>query len=288
MNNNNETAVAPANKNNLEVRNSAQAVSIREQLACIPISRETGIQISNIGQATLIADLLVKGGYAPKGASVEFATVAILQGALLGLNPIQSLQNIAVVNGRPTLYGDGMAAVVKSSKSFAGEKVEYVKGEKDNPLACVFKVWRRVNDKDVETEETFSVADARRAGLWPEFDEKGNLVRGKIGPWKTNPKQMLFNRARAFAYRHAFPDLLQGIRCYEEERDIIDITPEPETRKETMPEKTQSKLRATLHLPAPAPAESIQVPKAQPKEVAPVAGATVEPVASETIPGLDN
>ena len=258
MNETASSAVAetPKNKNNLEVRNSSLAISLREQLSAIPISRETGIQIANIGQATLVADLLVKGGYAPKGASTEFAAVAILQGALLGLNPIQAIQAIAVVNGRPTLFGDGMAAVVKSSKVYVGEKVDYFNGPNDES-GYRFTVWRRVGDKDVETTEQFTVADAKRAGLWD-----------KIGPWRTNPRQMLYNRARAFAYRHAFPDLLQGIRCYEEERDIIDVTPVEPARPAPAPAKTQSKLRETLRLPAPTPAETVQTAAKEPAAAA--------------------
>lgn len=55
----------------------------------------------------------------------------------------------------------------------------------------------------------FSVADAKKAGLW-----------GKQGPWQQYPARMLQLRARGFALRDAFPDVLRGIISAEEARDM--------------------------------------------------------------------
>ena len=249
--------------------------ALRQQLAAIPFSRETGIQLRDIGNACALAELLVKAGFAPKGASVEYATVAILDGAMLGLNPMQAIQGIAVVNGRPCLYGDAFAAVVKSSPVFGGEKIETI-GSGDEAGIRV-TVWRK-GGEETPTVEQFTVADAKRAGLW-----------GKQGPWTQYPRQMLKHRALGFAYRQAFPDVLKGIRMAEEERDVIDVTPiaggqvAPLDRADPIAPKQKSKLRAALALPAEKPA-AVDLPKAEPKEVAPVPGATIEPVEAEATP----
>jgi hypothetical protein len=64
----------------------------------------------------------------------------------------------------------------------------------------------------------FSVADARAASLW-----------GKAGPWKQYPQRMLQMRARGFALRDDFADLLRGVMSAGEARDIPrgmpDVTP---------------------------------------------------------------
>jgi hypothetical protein len=57
----------------------------------------------------------------------------------------------------------------------------------------------------------FSVEDAKRAGLW-----------GKQGPWSAYPKRMLAMRARGFALRDAFPDVLKGLISAEEAQDYPD------------------------------------------------------------------
>jgi hypothetical protein len=57
----------------------------------------------------------------------------------------------------------------------------------------------------------FSVEDAKRAGLW-----------GKQGPWSAYPKRMMQMRARGFALRDAFPDVLKGLITAEEAQDYPD------------------------------------------------------------------
>jgi hypothetical protein len=60
----------------------------------------------------------------------------------------------------------------------------------------------------------FSVTDAKKAQLW-----------GKGGPWSQYARRMLQMRARGFALRDAFPDVLRGLITAEEAQDYP--TPEP-------------------------------------------------------------
>ena len=48
--------------------------------------------------------------------------VAVQWGFEIGLAPMQALQNIAVINGRPSLWGDSLLALVKGHKAFAGAR----------------------------------------------------------------------------------------------------------------------------------------------------------------------
>ena len=41
--------------------------------------------------------------------------IAIMHGLEVGLSPLSALQRIAVINGRPTIWGDGALALVKAS-----------------------------------------------------------------------------------------------------------------------------------------------------------------------------
>jgi hypothetical protein len=60
------------------------------------------------------------------------------------------------------------------------------------------------------------VAEAKKAGLW-----------GKQGPWTQYPRRMLQMRARGFALRDAFPDVLRGLVTAEEAADYTHVEPEP-------------------------------------------------------------
>ena len=130
--------------------------------------------------------------------------VAIQLGLEVGLLPMQALQNIAVINGRPCIWGDAQLALVRGSGH-----LEWMKEQGDMDYAtCEVK---RYGEPNVVTQ-TFRKADAERAGLW-----------GKVGPWKQYPKRMLQMRARSFALRDLFPDVLKGIQSREEAQDIIDV-----------------------------------------------------------------
>jgi hypothetical protein len=163
--------------------------------------------IQTIEQAFRVADMMVHAGWTKLGR--EQACVAILHGATLGLTPFQSVQGIAVINGRPTLWGDALVAVVLASGQCEACDCEMSgKGEERVATATA----GRKGHKPIQ--RTFSVADAKKAGLW-----------GKSGPWTHYPERMLMQRARAFALRDAFADLLQGIQIREEVDDYAQPIP---------------------------------------------------------------
>jgi hypothetical protein len=159
----------------------------------------------SMDEAYRLATAIVRAGMAPKDMNTpEKAMVAILQGLEVGLKPMQALQRIAVVNGRPTIWGDGAIGLVRGSGlcEYVNERIE---GEGDKRVAiCEAK-------RKGETQPTirkFSVDDAKKAGLW-----------GKAGTWSQYPERMLQMRARAFALRDLFADVLGGMHIREEVAD---------------------------------------------------------------------
>lgn len=155
----------------------------------------------DLNEAMRFADMLAGSSIVPKDyiGKPGNCLVAIQWGMELGLQPMQAMQSIAVINGRPSLWGDAMLALVKAHPAF-----EWIKEECDGSVAiCTIK--RR---GEPEVSQTFTIDDAKRAGL-----------TGKQGPWTQYPKRMLQMRARGFALRDAFPDALRGVVSAEEARD---------------------------------------------------------------------
>lgn len=139
--------------------------------------------------------------------------VAIMQGLELGLSPIAALQSIAVINGRPCLWGDGALGVVRGS----GLVESFDETDDGETATCTIK--RRGEPTAIIRK--FSMADAKRANL-----------TGKRGPWQDYPQRMRQMRARSWAMRDGFADVLKGINVAEEVQDIPaqpmrDITPAP-------------------------------------------------------------
>ena len=185
------------------------AVSIiPDSAASIALTAKGQMVLRSVGEAAGFASLMVSGGMLPKGVSPAQAVVSIIAGASVGLNPFESVQSIAVINGRPSLYGDGMKAVVQGSGVWESEKVDWYKGADGNIVACQVTVKRKGNPEPIIGR--FSEKMARKAGLW-----------GKAGPWTQYPDRMMLARARAFAYRDGFADILKGVRSAEEEGDIL-------------------------------------------------------------------
>lgn len=155
---------------------------------------------------------LVPKAYKGQPANVM---VAIHMGMDLGLKPMQALQSIAVVNGFPSLWGDGALAIVMASGQL--EEIEELSPEetiRENTGRCIVK---RKGMRSIT--RTFTKMQAQQAGLW---DKRGR--DGQPTPWITYPGRMLQMRARALALRDLFPDILRGFHIGEEVQDIP-VTP---------------------------------------------------------------
>lgn len=128
--------------------------------------------------------------------------IAIQWGGEIGLKPLQAMQSIAAVNGKPSLYGDaGKAMLLAHGCIIEEDDTELVKA--NGRARCVI---RRRGRPPVQ--RTFSIEDAKTAGLW-----------GKEGPWRAYPYRQMAWRAFWFAARDAAADVLRGMGGYEEALD---------------------------------------------------------------------
>jgi hypothetical protein len=178
-----------------------------------------------------LATVIFKAKMAPKSLdSVEKITVAIMHGMEVGFTPMAALQSIAVVNGMPAIWGDGMLALVESSGLLEDKEEHCEIDAKGEPSLAVCRV-KRVG-RDRWYEQTFTQAEAIRAGLW-----------NKQGPWQQYRRRMMIWRVRGWALRDAFPDVLRGLRSAEEALDMVDITPRPA-------EPTREQFRIPRDVPA--------------------------------------
>lgn len=174
-----------------------------------PMKYESGAVIPrDADEAYTVACQLANSGMVPRAyqGRPDMILVAIQMGSELGFSPIMALSSIAVVNGTPCMWGDGLLAKVLDDELMEDidETFEGEYGKDDFTAICT------VSRKGMKKEKvrSFSIADAKLAGLW-----------SKSGPWKQYPKRMLQLRARAFALRDVFPDVLKGLKVREEVED---------------------------------------------------------------------
>lgn len=168
------------------MNNTTQIQSQTVNFGLMPKTFEGAMQFANI---------ISKSSLLPRDYQNNPGNIlsAIQYGSEIGLSPFQAMQSLAVINGRPSLYGDALLALVRSSGL-----LEYCKEEiiDDNKAVCTVKR----KDEPIEIIREFSKEDAKKAGLL-----------NKSGPWTLYPKRMLQMRARAFALRDGFADVLRGL-----------------------------------------------------------------------------
>lgn len=197
-------------------------------------NRPASMAPTSMGDMMRLADMLAQSEMVPKAyqRKPQDIMVALLWGNEVGLGAIQSLNNISVINGRPAIWGDGALALVRGHPACVSIN-EGIEGEGD-AMVGFCEVTRR---GEKPQRRTFSVADARKAGLW-----------NKQGPWVQYPQRMLQMRARGFAIRDVFPDALRGVITAEEAQDM------PVTRDvpNLTPPQPGSPAAAVLALQAPA------------------------------------
>ena len=158
-----------------------------------------------------MAEALLGSGLCPKvgrksdrrDMTVQEVFVMLQLGDELGLAPMQAVQGIAVVEGRPAPMYQVMLAVCRSSG-----KLEEYREDIDEERAIV--TVKRVGDPEPLTA-TFSHKDAVRAGLLAN------------PTWQKYPRDMMRNRAGGRALKIAFADVLAGIALEDEiEAELAD------------------------------------------------------------------
>jgi hypothetical protein len=187
-----------------------------------------------------LAQWIAKSDLAPRDYKdkPQNVLIAMQMGLEVGLSPMQSIQNIAVINGRPSIWGDSMLALCQNHRDF--ESIDENQSTQEKGV-CIVK--RRGMEPQTRT---FTVDDAKKAGLW-----------GKQGPWQTSPARMLKLRARAFALRDTFADALRGLQSAEEQRDVVETTAVVEVQQ---PQRASAKAEITNTPPEVKRAEPTATP----------------------------
>lgn len=194
-----------------------------------------------------LVSMYVKSGVLPK----RFENVAQAMTALHFASEhfpgmeMTALRNIAVIDGNPCLFGDLPLAMVQRHPEFALID-ETLVGLGENGMVvdttqAVCKVVRAKESGNLEITRGFSVADAKLAQLWAR------------GTYQKYPKRMLQMRARSWALKDSFADVLMGIGIVEydsnkdpNERDVSSEKIEGLNKIMNLPERPREASEAGL------------------------------------------
>ncbi len=178
--------------------------------------------IRNIDDLSRLSNMLAKSGFFADAKEAAQCGVKVLAGMELGFGAIASMVGVHIINGKPSLGANLMAAAVKRSG-----KYNYRITHHDND-GCTIVFYE---NGEAIGESTFTRDDAQAAGA----------LDGKNGhTWKKFPRNMMFNRAMSNGVRWYCPDIFAGSVAYtpeeldcevDEEGNTVDVsitdTPQP-------------------------------------------------------------
>ncbi len=131
----------------------------------------------------------------------------VLTGAELGLGPMQSIRGIHLIEGKPSLSADLIAALVMRRSDVC----EYLRVVQSTAKVATYETRRKGHP--TPTSMSFTIEQAQGAGL-----------AGR-GNWAKYPDAMLRARAVTALCRAVYPDLVGGLYDADELGEARDVTP---------------------------------------------------------------
>ncbi|EXE12897.1 hypothetical protein J559_2886 [Acinetobacter sp. 983759] len=214
---------------------------------------------------------------------VSNCIIALNMAQRLGADPMMIMQNLYLVDGRPSWSSQFIIAAINSSGRYSPLRFDITGGDEEIEVPYAVTEWvynRSTNKKEpVESNQVARVknykcvawgiekATGERLESTPitmEMAVKEGWFQKNGSKWQSMPEQMLRYRAASFFGRIYAPDLLMGLRTQEEEiESIIDITPEP-TQQE-MPQTLDS-IKQNVVKEAPVEQQAEQQPVQEEKK----------------------
>jgi hypothetical protein len=210
-----------------------------KQLSTFPVPQ-------GLDQVRGYAELFAASGLFKNASDVAKAAIQIQAGAEIGVPPFAAMTGIHVINGKPTLGANLMAAKLKGSGKY---DYRVTKMADDAVSIDIYQ------GADKLGSSSYSIDEAEGAGLLSN------------PTWKKFPRNMLFARAMSNGIKWFCPDVLSGGTFYtpeemgaevDENGDVLAapaaVTPKPEPAPSVVPTARRAvENRAALVEPAPAP-----------------------------------
>ena len=159
--------------------------------------------------AQRVAKMLASSDLIPQQyrGNIQNTMIALEMANRIGASPLQVMQNLYIVQGKPTWSSSFIIAAINTCKRFSPLRFEQ-KGEGKDMSCLAWAYDLATNDKLEGPKVTIAMAEAEG------WSTKGG------SKWKTMPELMIRYRAAAFFGRLYAPDILMGMHTVEEIEDI--------------------------------------------------------------------
>lgn len=173
----------------------------------------------NFDHAQRVAKMFSTSSLIPKDYQNNVANtmIAMEMATRMGANPLMVMQNLFVVQGRPSWSSSFIIAALNACKRFS--PIRFKMNGEGKELTCIAWAYD-LDSKEVLEGPEVSIAMAEAEGWLQKNGSK----------WKTMPGLMIRYRAAAFFGRLYAPDILMGLLTTDEVQDIQPVKVEEKKR----------------------------------------------------------
>lgn len=171
-------------------------------------------EILNMDKLMAMSNMLAKSTIVPISYQnrPENCFVALDMASRMGMSPMIVMQNLYVIQGKPSFSGSAIAAMINSSPKFKNVELHFV-GEEGKDSWGAYVTAEKASSGKLLKGGTVTIAISKKEGWY-----------GKTGSkWQTMPEIMLSYRAYAWFGRVYAPELMMGLQSTEEIGDVSDI-----------------------------------------------------------------
>jgi hypothetical protein len=243
-----------------------------------PVQFETVQRMSKLfASSKLVPAMYQIGGMVKKGKdsvpvskdeAIANCMIALDVATRIGASPLMVMQNLAIIEGRPSWSSKFLIATVNSCGRFEPLKFRLTKLGMLGKFNITEYVWNGKYKEAVTREfdgtnipNLQCVAYTTKKGSDEVLESSPITLRMAIeegwytkngSKWRTMPEQMLRYRAASFWTNAYAPELSMGMRTVEEVQDFVDITDTAvDVTEELREEKKEKANRKTISFDAP-------------------------------------
>jgi hypothetical protein len=139
----------------------------------------------------------------------ENCFIALDMASRMGVSPMVVMQNLYVIQGKPSFSGSAIASMIRSNPQYTNVELNYVGEEGKDTWGAYVTAENKHNGKTIKGA-TVTIAIAKKEG-W--------LTKG-ASKWLTMPELMLGYRAYTWFGRIHCPEVMMGLQATEEISDV--------------------------------------------------------------------
>lgn len=189
---------------------------------------ESSFSMKGFEHAQRVAKMLSSSSLIPKEyqGNIQNTMIALEMANRIGASPIMVMQNLYVIQGKPSWSSTFIIAALNACRRFSPLRFE-MNGEEEEYGCHAWAYDLSTNDKLQGPKITMKMANAE------------GWVSKAGSKWKTMPELMLRYRAAAFFGRLYAPDIMMGMQTAEEVQDVKYVRPDRESLEILFDEKKE-------------------------------------------------